>query len=103
MAGSEDHDDGDTAKGLLQNILERVSNGDSCLKFRYVSCLKRQAFTLNPENPEILQPQCSVAASASLQRNHPEAETVGSAMHNARASYEEGFTYYVRIQFQLTM
>ncbi|CAE7710478.1 unc-89 [Symbiodinium sp. CCMP2592] len=41
---SDDEDDGDAANGLLQNILERVSNG---------------------------------------------AETVGSAMNNARASYEE--------------
>ncbi|CAE7221787.1 PLCXD2 [Symbiodinium sp. CCMP2456] len=49
MPGSEDHDDGDTAKGLLQNILERVSNG---------------------------------------------AETVGSAMHNARASYEESGRHF---------
>ena len=29
MPGSDD-EDGDTASGLLQNILERVSNGDSC-------------------------------------------------------------------------
>ena len=36
MPGSDDEDDGDTAKGLLQNILERVSNGEACHKF--MSC-----------------------------------------------------------------
>ncbi|CAE7611107.1 PLCXD2 [Symbiodinium sp. CCMP2592] len=48
MPGSDDND-GDAANGLLQNILERVSNG---------------------------------------------AETVGSAMHNARASYEESGKHF---------
>ena len=32
MPGSDDDHTGDAANGLLQNILERVSNGDSCLK-----------------------------------------------------------------------